>query len=160
MNLYDLLILKLDTNQTDPNISTGLYDLIEPTFILKDFPRFEMTVTSEQEMRIDLISDAIYKSVDYADLILNINSIDNPLNIKAGDIIQYIPIEQLDSYRIAPNTTANNRRILLSPNKSSKKDINRQQYVEDNYQLPPTFLENTGSPVSTSGTRIVISPTK
>lgn len=160
MNLYDLSILKLDSNQTDKNIPIGLYDLIEPTFILRNSPRMEMTVTFEQEMRIDLISNDIYKNVNYADLLLNINGIDNPLNIKAGDIIQYISLDQLDYYRLSPNSTIENRRVLLSPNKSSKKDINRQQYIEDKHQLPPTFLENTGSPISTSGTRIVISPTK
>ena len=160
MELYDLSILKIDINQTDVNIPTGLYDLLEPTFTLKDISRSKITVTKEQEMRIDIISNDIYQSVNYADLLLDINGIDNPLNIKAGDIIEYIPLDQLTNYRVSPNTTAENRRTLLSPNKSSAKDTTRQQYVEDNYQLPPTFLENTGSPVSTSGTKVIISPIK
>jgi hypothetical protein len=152
MELYNISILKKDKNQD------GLYDMIEPTFILKELPQLQMIVSNEQEMRIDLISFEIYKSVDYADLILDLNDIDNPLNIKSGDYIRYIPLEQLDYYRISPNTTKEKRSLLLSPNKSNKKDPNRQEYIENNYQLPPTFLETPSSPVTTDKNTIKISP--
>lgn len=157
MDLFDISILKTDDNQLN-DINQPMYNLIEPTFTTKDLVKFTTIVTKEQEMRIDLISYALYQSVNYSDLLLNINDIDNPLNIKEGDTLLYPPLEHLQYYRITPNTTTTNRRILLSPNKSNKKDANRQQYIENNYQLPPTFLDNPSNPVSTGTGKITISP--
>lgn len=154
MNIYDISILKRDPNQSD------LYDLTEPTFTQPILTPFQMIVTKEQEMRIDLISYELYKSVDYVDFLLNLNDIDNPINIKQGDVILYTSIDKFELCKIAPNTNDVKQKTLLSPNKSSKKDPNRQQYIEDNYQLPPTFLETPASPISTSGNKITISPIK
>lgn len=157
MNLFDITILKTDDNQLS-DINQSMYNLIEPTFTTKDLIKFTTVVTREQEMRIDLISYSLYQSVNYADLLLNINDIDNPLNIKEGDTLLYPPLEHLEYYRINPDTITVNRRRLLSPNKSNRKDTNRQQYVENNYQLSPTFLDNPSNPVSTGGDKITITP--
>jgi len=154
MEIYDISILKRDPNQND------LYDLIEQTFTLNTIPLFKFIVGREEEMRPDLISYKLYKSVNYVDFILNLNEIDNPLNIKEGDVILYTTADKFESYKVSPNTIADKRKTLLSPNKSSRKDPNRQQYIEDNYQLPPTFLETPASPISTSGNKITISPIK
>ncbi len=154
MNIYDISILKKDPKQD------GLYDLTEPTFVQAVEPPFQMVVTKEQEMRIDIISNDLYKSVDYIDFLLNLNDIDNPINIKQGDIILYTTIDKFELCKVSPNTTDDKQRTLLSPNKSSKKDPNRQKYIEDNYQLPPTFLETPASPISSSGNNITISPIK
>lgn len=160
MDIFDITILKSDGNQLDDN-GQPMYNLIEPTFTTKDtLIKFTTIVTREQEMRIDLISYALYQSVNYSDLLLNINDIDNPLNIKEGDTLLYPPLEHLQYYRITPDTTTTNRRRLLSPNKSNKKDPNRQQYIENNYQLSPTFLETPSNPVSTGAGKITISPVR
>lgn len=156
MDIFDITILKTDDNQLS-DTKQSMYNLIEPTFTTKDLVKFTTIVTREQEMRIDLVSYALYQSVNYVDLLLNINDIDNPLNIKEGDTLLYPPLEHLQYYRITPDTTTVNRRRLLSPNKSSKKDPNRQQYIENNYQLPPTFLDTPSNPVSTSAGKITIS---
>lgn len=156
MDLFDITILKNDDNQLDDN-GQPMYNLIEPTFSTKDtLVKSQTIVTKEQEMRIDLISYDLYQSVNYADLLLNINDIDNPLNIKEGDILLYPPMEHIQYYRVSPDTTTTNRRKLLSPNKSNKKDTNRQQYIENNYQLPPTFLDTPSNPISTSGGKITV----
>jgi hypothetical protein len=152
MNLFDITSLQRDTKQSN------LYDLTEPTFVLKELGIYSMTVLPEQTMRPDLISYSIYQSVNYVDLILDLNSIDNPLNIKSGDIIYYISLDQLDYYRQNPNIVTQQRNILLNANKSTKIDNNRQIYTDNNYQLSPTFLQNPGSPISISGGNITISP--
>lgn len=150
MNLHDISSLKRDTKQDN------LYNLFEPTFNLKSVTKLQRIVTKENEMRIDLISDDIYKNINYADFLLDLNDIDNPLNIMAGDIIYYVSVEELDLLKIVP-TSEDKRKSLLNSNKSNR-DPNRQQYLEDNYQLSPTLLDNIGSPVTTSGSRITISP--
>ena len=151
MEIYDLNILVKDTN-------TNLYDLTSETFVLNNIPQYSITVSPEQEMRIDLISKYIYGSVDYADFLLNLNDIDNPLNILSGDIIKYETIDKMDNFKIKPSTTTTNtRNTLLSPNKVTKVDSNRQQYVQNQYQLSPTILSNPGNAVSTSPGVIKIS---
>ena len=90
MNFYDITsLLKINTEDGQ------LYDLFSQTFSLKRLPNYEYIVRKEEEMRIDLISFSIYKTTDYADMILNLNDIDNPLNIKSGDVIYYIPYAEI-----------------------------------------------------------------
>ena len=151
MDLYDITTLQRDINQNN------LYDLIESTFVMNYYPPLSMIVLPEQEMRVDLISFSLYGTTDYVDLIMDLNGIDNPLNIMSGDIINYIDLSQLDSYRQSTNTTTSQRNILLNSSKS-QVDNNRQQYIENNYQLPPTFLQTPGSPIVISQGTITIKP--
>ncbi len=155
MKLYDISSLRIDTKYQG---DIYIYDLVEPTFVLRELPKYEYKVKKEEEMRIDLVSFSIYNTVDYADFILNLNDIDNPLNIKEGDTLYYLPIGELDTFKISPKSDTENRKALLSPNKSNLKDSNRQKFIEDNYQLPPSFTETTQSPITVGNGRITISP--
>jgi hypothetical protein len=152
MDLYDLTILQRDLTQGN------LYDLTEPTFFLQEIAPLQTIVLPEQEMRMDLISYSIYGTTDYVDLLMDLNSIDNPLNVMSGDVILYISLDQLDYYRQSPSTTTQQRNILLNSNKSTKTDPSRQQYLDNNYQLPPTFLETPSSPIVVSNGNITIKP--
>lgn len=152
MELYDITTLVRDDNQD------GLYNLFEQTFSLKELPNFQYTVLPEQEMRIDLVCLSIYRNLDHVDMLLDLNSIDNPLNIKAGDIIYYVSSDRLNEFKVTIGATKENRRSLLSPNKSNVKDPNRTKYIEDNYQLPPTFLDTPQSPITIEKNNIRISP--
>ena len=152
MRVFDLDNLTRDDNQD------GLYNLIEQTFVLRDLPYLTTVVTKEQEMRIDLISQSLYGDVDHTDLILNLNNIDLPINIKQGDTIFYIPADLIDNYRIKVDETTNKRRLLLSPDKANVKDPNRKSFVENDYQLPPTFLNSPENPVTSTGNRIIVNP--
>jgi hypothetical protein len=152
MRVFDLDNLTRDDNQD------GLYNLIEQTFVLRDLPYLTTVVTKEQEMRIDLISQYLYGDVDHTDLILNLNNIDLPINIKQGDTIFYIPVDLIDNYRIKVDETTNKRRLLLSPDKANVKDPNRKSFVENDYQLPPTFLNSPENPVTSTGNRIIVNP--
>ena len=153
MELFDIKTLVIDDAQG------GLYDLFAETFYLRELATIPHLVTKEQEMRIDLISDDIYMTTEYCDFLLNINDIDNPLNVMSGDILYYVDVAFIDTYRVTTKEAAT-RNILLSPNKTTKKDSNRQDYIENNYQLPPTFLDTPQSPISRSGTNTIISPLK
>jgi hypothetical protein len=152
MDFYDISTLRRDTSQNN------LYDLTEPTFVMGDIAPLSTVVLPEQEMRLDLVSNSIYGTTNYVDLLMDLNSIDNPLNVKQGDTILYISLDQLDYYRITPNTIAQQRNVLLNASKSSKVSTDRQQYIENNYQLPPTFLSSPGSPIEISSGSITIKP--
>jgi hypothetical protein len=151
MKLYDLDKLTRDTKQDN------LYNIFDPTFKMnRGYKLTQYVVSPEQEMRIDLISNSIYGNSDYCDFILDINDIDNPLNIMDGDILIYTEFAAIDEYRIKTVDNNNARARLLNANKTSRKDNARKQYVEDNYSLPPTFLETPAASVRIESNQIVI----
>lgn len=123
----------------------------------------EYTVQSGEEMRIDLVMMSIYNtplSLPELDVILFINNIDNPLNIKKGDSILYPPMEALSSYRYELDDSyksgENVRKALAVPNKTTLKDPNRKKFLENGYVLPPTVLDDSKPPVRLEGDKIVI----
>ena len=106
-------------------------------------------------MRIDLILKSIYE-LDYIsiedyygeiDVLLTINNIDNPLNIKRGQIIKYPSIIDLDSYRITEEedlSAESNKalRAISVPSKKTRVDNSRSNYNKTGLALPPIAKSN------------------
>ena len=67
------------------------YDLNKLTFNHRyvDVQYATYKVQKGEEMRIDLVCESIYGSTSHIDIILNVNKISNPLNIKEGITIIY-----------------------------------------------------------------------
>jgi len=142
--------------------TTGFYDLFTPTFISN--PNIQLNqyiVTKDDEMRIDLVFANMY-SIENSDLesyledidvILYINNIDNPLNIKEGMVLDYPIIGELENYRYLPPTTLSNNSITKqlgtpnTPNKTTRRDESRQNYIENDYSLSPVVLDTPREPV-------------
>lgn len=151
MILYDLDKLIRDPKQDD------LYNLFDPTFKLNTgYNLREFIVSPEQEMRIDLVCKEIYDSVDQVDFLCNLNNIDNPLNIKEGDSILYCNYGAISDFRVKITDNNDVRAKLLNVNKSTKKDNNRQRYVEQNFALPPNMKQVPDSAVKIENGQIVI----
>lgn len=153
MEINDLNSLSRDENQNK------LYDLTEITFnytSIDSVLKIPHTVQPNEEMRIDLICDNIYNNLNNISFLLKFNNIDNPLNIMSGDIIYYIDESLIELFRIQSNTDTSTRNKLLNANKSTKKDPNRQQYIESNFSLPPTYLNSPSNSVKIEGSKIVI----
>lgn len=151
MQIYDLDILQRDPNQSD------LYDLMQITYRESSgYPLYQCIVETYEEMRIDLISLRCFNSTDYIDFLLHFNSIDNPLNIKAGDIINYIDISFVDNFKVVSEKPKTLQKKLLNPNKQTRKDTNRQNYIEENFSLPPTLLDTPIESVQIRGDSIII----
>lgn len=151
MTHYDLEILKKNDN--------GTYDLFKTTFTntkKQSYPIKEYKVLIEQEMRIDLVCYQIYKNTDYCDFLLNFNNIKNPLNIMRDDIIYYLDRDLIDYFRVNDTSEEGVKEKLLNINKVSKKDKNREEYVNKNYALPPTVNESPIKQVKIEGNKIVI----
>lgn len=98
-------------------------------------------VDSSFEMRIDLVCNEIYNNTEYCDFLLNLNNIDNPLNIMGNDRILYVSEDIIGLFRTDESTARELRNIYLNAAKVSKPDTKRLNYVENNYKLPPTFLQ-------------------
>jgi len=133
-----------------------------------DFLRHE--VTRDEEMRIDLIFQNIYELepnsvglyLEDIDVLLAINNIDNPLNIRKGMIIYYpYDLGNFSSFRI--NKSQNSEIVktgvakkLAVPNKSTRKDKSRGSYVQNGYSLPPVVQETPKPPVRIENGRFSI----
>jgi hypothetical protein len=147
----------------DTSINGSLYDLFTITFlydtriILSDY-----TVTSYDEMRIDLVLSNMY-NFDFVnldsylgdiDVILFINNIDNPLNIKEGMILKYPSTHSdIDKFRYVLPSDMNNTSVTQQlatpnlPNKTTRVDKTRQNYIENDYSLSPVILDTPREPV-------------
>jgi len=152
MKVYDIDQLK----RLASNIN--LYDLTKLTFktVFKEIIYNEYKVQKGEGMRIDLVCQSIYGNIENIDIILNVNNISNPLNIKEGTIIIYPSASNISSFRVTDNRTANVQATLSSNNKSTAKDSNREKYVEQNYSLPPTVLDRPTEQVVISGDTIKV----
>ena len=151
MKLYDLDKLIRDTKQDN------LYNFFDPTFKMNIGINLQQHIVApEEEMRIDLVCNNIYNSTEQVDFLLDLNDIDNPLNIMEGDEILYASITAIPEYRVKTIDNNNARAQLLNANKSSRKDDNRKKYLEENYVLPPTFVETPEAPVKISNNQIII----
>jgi hypothetical protein len=139
--------------------SDGFYPIESPSFQWgSNYTFYNYEVARDEDMRMDLVMKSIYgENFDYGDIdvILYINGIDNPINIREGMIILYPELENLDKYRYSIYSeddieTTNSNKItkkLSIPNKTTRKDPNRQKYVNE-YSLPPVVQEMSKSPVS------------
>jgi phage pi2 protein 07 len=148
--------LRIDENNS-------LYNFFRPVIlrpsVKNDLLKHE--VNQSEEMRIDLIFQNIYDLtpqevglyLEQIDVLLGLNNIDNPINIRKGSIIYYPEeVGDLDRLRIDRDE---NRDIIKSsvgkklavPNKSTRKDTSRSKYTENGFSLPPVVQETPKPPV-------------
>jgi len=149
MKIYDIDTLSKDT--------TGNYDLTQLTF-QSDFNSLryqQYEVQQGEEMRIDLVCQSIYGNTNYVDILLNVNSIDNPLNIQEGTILVY-PVGNIDSLRYSDKSKNTDVQILGNSNKQQRKDNNRKKYVENNLTLPPTIMNQSTQQYDISSDTIIL----
>lgn len=140
------------------------YNLFYPKLVYNfgSLKRYE--VQEDEEMRMDLVMKSMYSydySIEDMDVILFINGIDNPLNIKRGDFIYYpSSYEQLESYRGELSDKSKSgedvRKALSSPNKATKVDPNRKKFLDNGYYLPPVVTDSEKAPIRLEGDKIVI----
>jgi len=159
MEIFDLTSLSIVTENPDADLMlfTDFYDLTQATFQSRNDVQLQpYYVQIGEEMRIDLICNNIYGNTDNIDILLNINEIFNPLNLHVGDLIMYPAIKDIPLYQVNPPSQQAVISTLLNINKATKTDPNRQQYIQQNYSLPPTVLPQPVEPVKISGNNIVI----
>lgn len=182
ISFYDENIKLLEVS--DSTAPDTIFDLTIPSFIYVDINISDgfndtvtlgtITVEEKHEMRIDLLFMDMYDIDPYLsdvylgniDVILAINNIDNPLNIKKGMVIRFPSLEQFNTLRIRPendtfdkkNGTSIRDRLIV-PNKSTRKDKSREKFKDSGYSLPPVVLRKPKKPVSikNDGTSFTIS---
>jgi hypothetical protein len=148
-----------DTAARDGN----LYDLFRATITnsieLITYAQYIVPIT--EEMRIDLILKSIYELdfislEDYyadVDVILTINNIDNPLNIRSGQVIKYPTLIELSSHRITEENDLSKElnsalNSISVPSKKTRVDNSRSNYNKTGRALPPIAKSNPKNSVS------------
>ena len=128
-----------------------------------DVSFYQYEVQKGEEMRLDLIMDSIYnnpESYKDVDVILYINGIDNPLNIRAGQVIIYADLENLSKFRYTEKgetaRVQNIKQSLAIVNKSTRTDKNRTKFIEESYTLPPTVLSKSEPSVRIDSKNIIV----
>jgi hypothetical protein len=156
------------------DVNGSLNNLFRPVLLRPDIKKFSdigsYEVKQEEEMRIDLIlqniyeipSNQIFNYLEQIDVLLALNNIDNPLNIRRGMVIYYpLEIGKLDDFR---NNQTENQDLIKSsvakklsvPNKTTRKDKSRSAYLESGYSLPPVVQEIPKPPVRIDNDRFSI----
>lgn len=157
MEIFDLNNIKIVEQKIDKEFGqTKFYDLTESTYKTRIDIKYDFYyVLQEDEMRLDLICFKIYGNTDYLDIIINFNEIDNPLNIKYGDVLKFPSAGDIELLRVREESQSVVK-SLLNRNKSPRKDDSRKKYIDDNFSLPPTVLPTPLEPVVQEGDNIVI----
>lgn len=134
--------------------SGELFDLFEvrygfpDDFALRDVKLYR--VKKGEEMRMDLVSISIYGESQYVDFLCFLNSISNPLNIKESQLIVYVPVQEFDDYKLRLQPEDQNQ-VATQPNRATRPDPSRQEYLDNNLSLPPNLLENPAEQVQVQG---------
>lgn len=153
MNLYEINKLKRDPKQDN------LYNMFQVTysdFLDSSSPFRTFEVMDENYMRLDLVSQQIYNSDNFIDILCHVNSIDNPLNILGGDSLIYPNQGLIGSFKTDDIYIESTPGLLLNAEKTTEIDENRKRYVESNYNLIPTANPVPKEPVKIVDDYIVI----
>jgi hypothetical protein len=155
-------IISLSEYLTFDKNQNNLVNLFKPTLINPtiDNELGTYVVGRDDEMRIDLIFKNIYELesnevgvyLGNIDVLLTLNNIDNPLNIKEGTVIKYPQLGQFDLFRLVIDENQSKIKNavgqkLAVPNKTTRKDKARGSYLASDYSLPPVVLEAPREPV-------------
>ena len=137
-----------------------LFDITQSYLVLRNDVSFsEIEVEEWHEMRVDLLFRDMYNLEPFevglylgnVDIILFVNNIDNPLNIKRGMTLRFpSSLEDFDKFRFTEDPSSDRLSVkerLVVPNKSTKKDKSREKFKENGFSLPPTVLEKPRPPV-------------
>jgi len=147
---------ELDDLERDRNQS-GLYDLFTTTFVdNKKILVYGYKVQRGEEMRIDNICQRLYNNIEHLSFLLQINNIQNPLTIKAGDLLFYVREDDIPAFKADPEDASKFRDRVINKAVSDKKqqiDETRKDYVNTRKAvdaLPPNIKQTADSPVQVS----------
>jgi len=150
MEIYDFTKVSIDPK-------TNLFDFTQLTHQNDTRPTLKSyTVQQGEEMRIDLVCQSIYNNMQNIDVILYCNHIDNPLNILEGATIFYPEPKDINLFRYQEQQQDSITQQLINPSKTTRKDPNRELFVDQGYSIPPTVLPSYTPQVKIDGNNLVI----
>lgn len=155
MDLKELSKLKRTSSEELYNLNIEAY-IFNSEEIDNSSSRY--ITTEYDEMRLDSMSNKLYRDPNYVDFICRVNNIKNPLAIKKDLELIYVPLDKISAF--GGNDTERNaeiRREISNKRKETKPDPNRQEYLETKRQsLPPTITKQDYSGVNYKDGKISI----
>ena len=160
MNIKSLENIKFDSvsktyNIQDPSLFNNL-----------SVELFTYEVQMGETMRPDLIMKSIYRNnidiLENWDVILHINGIENPINVKEGMTLFYPNSSELDKFRYVirggelSNDEETTAEEISKVDKSTRKDKKREKFVKGDYKLPPVVTDKPKPSVRVEGGNITI----
>lgn len=151
----------------------AMIDLLQKTFEPTGFVNiFQwMTVTKDLEMRPDVISKIIYKSIDNAEIFMKFNGISNPFTIEFGDLLIFPNLRgAAKQFKNRKSAAQKNdiRSQYLDPTKSPTADPRLAQFSQRGkpkgaldgrkFALPPNFAGFNDKEVIIEGGKIKFGP--
>ena len=159
-------IVSIDKTGWYSDVGWRGWDVLAPSFLIApsqftSFGKYE--VQKGEDMRLDLVMMSIYNDaylLENMDVILYINGIDNPLNIREGMILYYPDNMSFDNFRYLdvrdPIASKSIKESLGVVNKTTRKDENRKKFLDADYSLPPTVLRESKPPVRVADGNIIV----
>ena len=152
-------LLNLDNLQRENQ--DELYDLTEKIFVFNKssfaINRRKYKVSREEEMRLDVISENIYGTPDYVDFLCNLNNIKNPLLVREGMIIYFVPEAIIEQFRPELKDRTNVREKISNDRKKTKIDPKREKFKKQKSEsLPPSVTKKDFNPVKFKDGKVII----
>lgn len=142
------------------------WDVLAPSFLITPSQQAglgEYVVQKGEDMRLDLVMMSIYNDsykLENMDVILYINGIDNPLNIREGMKIYYPDEMSFENFRYMdindPVASRSLNAKLGVVSKTTRKDEKRKRFLDADYSLPPTVLRESKPPVRVADGNIIV----
>ena len=119
--------------------------------------------------RLDLVSQDLYNTQKWVGSLCTLNDILNPFSIRDGDLLFYIPEQDLNNLMIVPDNIAISqagqalnsvKNDLLKALKKKKPDGLRKNYLNnrEDDKLPPTVFNDTSPQIAVNNAKITIAP--
>jgi hypothetical protein len=146
----------------------GFYDLhVTADVNNKRFMVFSFICEERHNMRLDLVSNDIYKNANNVDVLMSLNGILNPFSVENGDEIFFVEDENVDGVRANDATTmaiidaiknANTGKDhKVDKSRLSDKQKEKERESEKRY-IPPNILDVNQSNININGGKITLKP--
>jgi hypothetical protein len=139
------------------------WDLNVPSFKMIQPALASYTVQRGEDMRIDLVMKSIYDNLynlKDVDILLYINNIDNPINIREGMILYYPDPSSFEGYRFYEEVSAAVKKSVKQSlgvlNKTTRVDEKRKKFLDSDYSLPPVVLQESRPSVTMDDNKIKV----
>lgn len=113
-----------------------------------EVPLYITVLSRRQEMRLDTISMDLYGSMDYIDVIMDMNGIVNPFSVTEGMVIVYTEPDSVPALLDNRQQLEDMRNALVDASKGHRTDPSRTEYLrnrtaleKEKNTLPPTILQ-------------------
>lgn len=130
-------------------------DILEANFPMVDYRNTDKFVRVTQPFagRTDLVSDAIYSTSDYTDVICNFNGISNPISIEEDQVLAIPNLTYTREYiQSGKQTTESKSKTALKANLNNKDKRRLAKSVEiGEIKTPNMPLANTTPTIAQNG---------